>query len=139
VRDLNRMTAAELVSLHNARCPAEQRITKQWKASKRDLIERIGAIGEHCIDDRIFNTAEQSKIGSKEPLPATRTTVGTMAETLLSGLNGLELTYEEIATQIRRDISGSTTTAQCVRWYASKIRQRGGIVRVRRSPRSTDN
>lgn len=141
MKDLTRMTAAELVELHNAKADASARIDGPWKRSKAELIERIHALGGAEADDREPAVAEEAAASDVEPKATGRVsgspgTVRALAEALLAGADAsAPLTYEEIAGRIREAIPGSAPTPQSIRWYATKMRKRGETVRVRYASR----
>lgn len=126
MEDLETMTAAELVEVHNARCAEGEWIEGPWKRSKAELVERIGAIGDAEAAKRETAGTEEAKADDAEP----KTTVRALAESLLAAADGEALTYEEIAERIRQELPGSATTPQSIRWYATKMRKRGETVRV---------
>ena len=109
MEDLNRRTAEELISLHNARCAEEDRIEGPWKQSKRDLIDRIRALGTTEEDGPRSGSADDAK------------TVGALVEALVA----TELTYDEIVRMVRERFPDARTTARSVASVASVLRMRG--------------
>ena len=134
MEDLETMTAAELVELHNARADASARIEGPWKRSKAELAGRIRALGEAEAVEPESGFAEEAA-ADVEPEATGRTTVRALAESLLAAPDGEALTYEEIAARVREAIPGSTPSPRSIAWYASKMRKRGEAVRVRKSAR----
>ena len=146
MEDLNGMTAAELVELHNAEAPEGDRVRAPWKRSTAELVEMIRrgreraatrldatdrVLGDHGPADGEPEAAEDDSIRPKK-------TVRALAETLLSGADATApLTYAEIAERIRRKLPGSRTSARCIAWYATQMRKRGETVRIRLASRSS--
>jgi len=140
MEDLNKITAAELVALYNARCPDDDRIDGPWKKDKAELIARIWALGAAGGDETEADNAEETMARGAVPetsgdVPGATGTVRAFAEALLSASDGVVLTYEEIAQRIREAMPGTAPTPQSIRWYAAKMRKRGESVRVRYASR----
>lgn len=103
MNDLNRWSAVELVLLHNALCQIEQRITKPWKRTKRELIAIIKALGDHKLGDASITVAERSE------------TIGAFIKAMLS----TGASYSDIARLARARFQGARTTARSVASMAS--------------------
>lgn len=104
----------------------EQRSTAiegPWKKSKRELIERIGALGEPQATRQLHGSVEET--GPPPGVPDDAKTVGALVEALVV----TELAYGEIDRMVRERFSDARTTARSVASVASVLRKRGITVR----------
>lgn len=120
--ELYSRTAAELVEMHNRLCPEGEALNGPWKASKRELIGRIRALGDRSTDDQAPETTEEAEERPKE-------TVGGFVEAMLA----TEAAYADIARMARERFEGAQTTSRSVASVASVLRKRGVRVPFRRA------
>jgi hypothetical protein len=121
MEDLNRLTADELIRLHNARAGASARIEGPWKRSKRDLIDCIRALGEPEPAEHQVDATERTAAGEAK-------TVGAMVEVLVV----TDLPYDEIVCLVKERFPEARTTARSAASVASVMRNRGVAVPFRK-------
>lgn len=108
MKSTDSMTASELVELHNALCPADQKIEGEWKKSKDLLIEKISDF-EKVMDKNVTISSEVMKLLMDE-----------------------ELSYTDIVKDILKKFPNAKTTARSVASVASVARRKGIEVPKRR-------
>lgn len=112
--DIDEMTAAELVELHDRLCEPGDRIGRPWRRAKAELADRVRALrGTGATTDA---------------------TVSALVRRLL--IEG-GLAYAEVADRARQAFPGASTTARSVASVAAAMRRRGVHVPLRRRPSAT--
>jgi hypothetical protein len=125
--DLNEMTSAALVELHDGLCPEGDRIGRQWKRAKSELVERVRPLLEHQeLSDRSDHAAAMAASAAEPP-----STVGRLVEALLVADEG-SWSYGQIVEEVRRRFPEARTTARSVASVAADLRKRGVYVPSRR-------
>lgn len=117
------MTAAQLVAVHNERCPKERRI-KEWRASKAALIERIEALRP---------TKPQRKVTEK----ATDQGRGAIGRSVATLLLDARLSYTDILQLVRVAHPDASTTTRSIASVAACMRREGVDVPLRRTAATT--
>jgi hypothetical protein len=118
--DMTKMTASELIAVHNERCAKSDRITA-WKASKAALIKKIDSFGDATPKASAPKAAEKSGAAPKA-------TIGDSVRRLL--LDG-SLTYAQIVDLVRAAHPEAATTARSVASVACAMRKDGTDVPTR--------
>jgi hypothetical protein len=125
--DLNEMTAAALVQLHDGLCPEGDRIGRPWKKGKAALIERVRPLLEHQeLSDRSDHAAAQASATEEPP-----STVGRLVEALLVADEG-SWSYADVVAEVRRQFPEARTSTRSVASVAADLRKRGVDVPTRR-------
>lgn len=125
--DMTKMTASELIAVHNERCPKPERIAS-WKASKAALIAKIEAFGDAAPKPSARKAAEKSGAAPKA-------TIGDSVRRLL--LDG-SLTYAQIVDLVRAAHPEAATTARSVASVACAMRKDGTDVPTRRAAKGAE-
>lgn len=122
MNNLTGLATAELVAIHNERCPEGERI-KSWKQSKAKLIARIESFGSQEPDNAKQKLTEKPKRASTD-------TIGASVRTLLADPS---LSYADIVELIKAAHPEAKTTARSVASVACMLRRKGVEVPMRRS------
>ena len=133
--DLNEMTAAALVELHDSLCPERDRIGRPWKKGKAALIERVRPLLEHDELSERSSLAEAMAVATERADDAPET-VGRLVERLLLADEG-GWSYADVVDEVRRRFPQARTTCRSVASVAADMRRHGTAVR-RRHPKKTN-
>lgn len=117
---LEDMTSKQLLEMHNARCPEDQRLAS-WKGKKSELIERIRALGVAAVEAIARKPAEN--------------TIGASVRRLLQDAT---LSYQDIVDLVKAAHPEAETTARSIASVASVLRKKGADVPMRRATKTTD-
>jgi hypothetical protein len=125
--DLNEMTAAALVQLHDGLCAPNQKIGRPWKRAKSELVERVRPLLEHQeLSDRSDHAAAMAASAAEPP-----STVGRLVEALLVADEG-SWSYADVVAEVRRQFPEARTSTRSVASVAADLRKRGVDVPTRR-------
>lgn len=128
--DLEGMTAAALVQLHDSLCAPHQRICRPWKKGKAALIERVRPLLEaQELSERSGQT--EARAAATEEADDRPETVGRLVERLLLADEG-SLSYADVVEEVRRRFPDAKTTRRSVASVAADMRKRGVEVPKRR-------
>lgn len=141
--DLHRLSMAGLVELHNAfgnhnlNGTAFKPCTNKTFNSKQKIIDRIEfyrskvihpaplAVPAPAVDPGIHDKVEKSAGAKKSSAPPRRATVVARVNELLLDQRGLP--YKEILQAIQEEFPGAKTNLNCLRWYATKLREEQNV------------
>ena len=129
--DLEEMTAADLVQLHDSLCPEGDRIGRPWKKGKAALIERVRPLLEHDELSERSSLAEAMAAATERGDDAPET-VGRLVERLLLADDG-SWRYADVVAEVRRRFPEARTTRRSVASVAADMRKRGVDVPIRRA------
>lgn len=118
------MTAAQLVAVHNERCPKERRI-KEWRASKASLIARIESLGAPKPSKPRRKAAENAKDQQR----------GAIGRSVATLLRDPRLSYADILQMVRAAHPHASTSTRSIASVAACMRRDGLDVPLRRSLR----
>ena len=125
--NLNEMTAAALVELHDRLCPEGDRIGRPWKKGKAALVDRVRPLLEAEERSEASGPTE-ARADAAEDAPAT---VGKLVERLLVA-DGGTWSYADVVDEVRRRFPDAKTTRRSVASVAADLRRRGVEVSKRR-------
>lgn len=119
--DMTTMTAAQLIAVHNERCPRPERLTT-WKASKAALIKKIDALDARTTKTSAPRTTEKAK----------RAPDGSISASVRRLLADPKLSYDDIVELVRAAHPEAETTNRSVASVASVMRKSGTDVPFRK-------
>lgn len=134
--NLEDLTVAELLTIHNRLVVDEDRQLKSWKRAKDLLIERIreaqevARMAQTLEDDATrLDVVADSEEGENAEDTTENLTIGSVVSQLV--LNPL-LSYDQIVDMIRSQFPGANTSRRSVASVAARLRKAGVIVPLRR-------
>lgn len=125
--DMTTMTAAQLIAVHNERCPEAERLTT-WKASKAALVKKIDALGAATTKPTKAEAAEKAK----------RAPDGSISASVRRLLADPKLSYSDIVELVKAAHPEAETTPRSIASIASVLRKKGADVPMRRSAKGAN-
>lgn len=119
--DMTKMTAGELLAVHNERCPKSDRLTS-WKASKAALIAKIEKLGERSKQTSKPKATEKAK----------HAPTATISDSVRRLLQDKTLSYSDIVELVLAAHPDAATTTRSIASVASVLRKKGTAVPMRK-------
>jgi hypothetical protein len=123
-QELQKKTMPELVAIYNGFSPAKPAGAKTF-SNKKTAVDRILAIKPSTNGKAATKVVVKAKDKKVKTLETTSNrSVRQVSEELILE-DSPALTYEQIVLKVKEELSNSSTTVACMRWYATQMRERG--------------